>query len=116
MFSMFGYGGGSAVVEQDVAVVASASSALAVATVVNEARDLEDDMGVFDEFDLDDNQQDLIDTLDELRENVAMGAKANELILDQLKHMQERIEVLEANTFVEVAKWVRQGKCVKNNR
>ena len=111
MFSMFGYGGGSAVVEQDVAVVASASSALAVATVVNEARDLEDDMGVFDEFDLDDNQQDLIDTLDELRENVAMGAKANELILDQLKHMQERIEVLEANTFVEAAKWIFEKIC-----
>jgi len=110
MFSMFGYGGGE-VVEQDFAVVASTSSALAVATVVSEAQDLEDDMGMFDEFDLDDNQQDLIDTLDELRENVAMGAKANELILDQLKHMQERIEVLEANTFVEAAKWIFEKIC-----
>ncbi|MFK7761014.1 MAG: hypothetical protein AB8B46_02680 [Candidatus Midichloriaceae bacterium] len=76
-----------------------------------DAQDVEESMGVFDEFDLDDNQQDLIDTLDELRENVAMGAKANELILDQLKHMQEWIEVLEANTFVEAAKWIFEKIC-----
>ena len=111
MFSMFGYGGGSTVVEQDVAVASSTASALALSSVAFDAQDVEESMGVFDEFDLDDNQQDLIDTLDELRENVAMGAKANELILDQLKHMQERIEVLEANTFVEVAKWIFEKIC-----
>lgn len=111
MFSMFGYGGGSTVVEQDVAVASSTASALALSSVAFDAQDVEESMGVFDEFDLDDNQQDLIDTLDELRENVAMGAKANELILDQLKHMQERIEVLEANTFVEAAKWIFEKIC-----
>jgi len=40
-----------------------------------------------------------------------MGAAANELILEQLKHMQERIEVLEANTFVEAAKWIFEKIC-----
>ena len=107
--SMVGYGGGSVVVEQ--AVASSTASALAVATVVSEAQDLEGDFEIFGDLDLDDNEQDLIDTLDELRENVAMGAKANELILDQLKHMQERIEVLEANTFVEAAKWIFEKIC-----
>ena len=109
MFSMFGYGGGSAVVEQ--AVASSATSALAVATVVIDAQDIEEEFEIFDDFDLDDNQQDLIDTLDKLRDNVAMGAAANELILEQLKHMQERIEVLEANTFVEAAKWIFEKIC-----
>lgn len=103
MFSMFGYEGGE--------VVTPMPLDFGAVGVAIDARELKGDFSVFDKFELDREQAAMVEELGALREDMAQGSKTNELILDQLKHMQERIDVLEANTFVEAAKWIFEKIC-----
>ena len=103
MFSMFGYEGGE--------VATPMPLDFGAVGVAIDARELKGDFSVFDKFELDREQAAMVEELGALREDMAQGSKTNELILDQLKHMQERIDVLEANTFVEAFKWIFEKIC-----
>ena len=112
MFSMFGYGGSTVAGQDELQdMPLRLDFGMGAVGVAMDAHALEDDFGIFDEFELDGEQAAMVEELGALREGIAQGTKTNELILDQLKHMQERIDVLEANTFVEAFKWIFEKIC-----
>jgi|APCry1669189034_1035192.scaffolds.fasta_scaffold02672_1 hypothetical protein len=108
---LFGYGSSNAVsvVEQDDAVTGALSGASSMIEVARGAEEIEEDFGVFDDMPiLDRRESDTVLGLRQLLEEVRAGNVNNEV---RFKEMQERIEVLEANTFVEAAKWIFEKIC-----
>ena len=84
-------------VEQDTVAIAPALGIMVGAAI--DANALKEDFGVFDDLELDGEQAVMVEELEAFRQGIAQGT-ANELILEQLQHMQERIDVLAAGLYV----------------
>ena len=84
-------------VEQDTVAIAPALGIMVGAAI--DAHALKEDFGVFDDLELDGEQAVMVEELEAFRQGIAQGT-ANELILEQLQHMQERIDVLAAGLDV----------------
>jgi hypothetical protein len=105
---LFGYGASDkSSVELDGAVI----GALNAGTLARDHAELEDDFELLSSASSSTEQEAVVDELRELREAVANGTAANNLILEQFQRMEERLKVLEANTFVEAAKWIFEKIC-----
>jgi hypothetical protein len=107
MFNVFGWGGESAVVEQNVAA-AAAPMLVVMAEVANDGQRIEDEIGILDGMELGEEEVGVAADLKALLAEVRQGARDNKVEFDQ---MRERLEVLEANTFVEAAKWIYEAIC-----
>ena len=108
---LFGDGSSNAVsvVEQDDAVTGALSGVSSMIEVARGAEEIEEDFGVFDGMTmLEPRESDVVRNLKQLLDEVREGNVNNDL---RFKEMQERIEVLEANTFVEAAKWIFEKIC-----
>jgi len=104
---LFGYGA-SDKREQIDAVAEALSGASSVIEVARDAEAIEEDFGVFDGIPMEPKESEVVRNLEKLLEEVRAGNVNNEV---RFKEMQERIEVLEANTFVEAAKWIFEKIC-----
>ncbi len=105
MFNLFGWGSSGAVaVEQHDAVV----GAVGAAGVVRDAEEIEGSLAVVGAMPAGPKESDVVRGLKQLLDEVKAGNVNNEV---KFKEMQERIEVLEANTFVEAAKWIFEKIC-----
>jgi hypothetical protein len=108
---LFGDGSSNAVsvVEQDDAVTGALSGVSSMIEVARGAEEIEEGFGVFDGMTmLEPRKSDVVRNLKQLLDEVREGNVNNDL---RFKEMQERIEVLEANTFVEAAKWIFEKIC-----
>ncbi len=105
---LFGYGASD---ERSVEQRYSVTGALGAARLARDAAELDEDFEILDRVSSSAEQEAVVDELRELREAVANGTEANRLILEQFQRMEERLKVLEANTFLEAAKWIFEKIC-----
>jgi hypothetical protein len=106
--SLFGYGNSGAV-KRDDELDGVVPLLVSSASIASDGEEIEEDFGVFDDMPiLDRRESDTVLGLRQLLDEVRAGNVNNEV---RFKEMQERIEVLEANTFVEAAKWIFEKIC-----
>ena len=108
MWSLFGYGN-SATVKRDDELDGVMPLLVSSTRIAEYDEEIEEDFRVFDDMPiLDRRESDTVLGLRQLLDEVRAGNVNNEV---KFKEMQERIEVLEANTFVEAAKWIFKKIC-----
>jgi hypothetical protein len=109
MWNLFGYGNEAAGVAPAAATpAAAAGAAVAIAAVAFDAQELDENLDALDERAAGDKEKDVAADLRALLNEVRQGAQANK---EEFKQMRARLEVLEANTFVEAAKWIFEAIC-----
>lgn len=94
--------------EAEVEVAAAVPAAAAMAAVALDAQELDENLDALGEMAAGDEEVDMAANLRELLEEVRQGKKDN---AKEFEEMRARLEVLEANTFVEAAKWIYEAIC-----